>query len=125
MPHVCIIDDDDAVRDSLRALLEAEGHDVSDYSSGEAFLESANSRSAECLIVDINMPGMSGLSLLQLLRQRGDSRPAIVITAEPSPEVSARAGALGASFFEKPYQEDDFLDTLHRLLNGRDAHPEE
>jgi FixJ family two-component response regulator len=119
MPKVCIIDDDDAVRDSLRALLEAEGHAVSDYASGEAFLASPSNGAADCLVVDVNMPGMSGLSLLQLLRERGDNRPTIVITAEPSRELSARAAALDAPFFEKPYREDDFLDTLQDLLNGR------
>ena len=124
MPNVCIIDDDDAVRDSLRALLEAEGHVVSDYSSGEAFLASSGDHSAECLIVDVNMPGMSGLFLLQLLRERGDNRPAMVITAQPSREISARAVALGAPFFEKPYREDDFLKTLQGLLEARVKRPD-
>ena len=124
MPHVCIVDDDDAIRDSLRALLESEGHAVSDYSSGEAFLASPSSGAADCLVVDVNMPGMSGLSLLQLLRDRGDDRPAIVITAESSRELRTRAAALEAPFFEKPYREDNFLDTLQNLLNGRSGHPD-
>jgi FixJ family two-component response regulator len=124
MPHVCIVDDDDAFRDSLRALLEVEGHAVSDYSSGEAFLASPSSGGADCLVVDVNMPGMSGFSLLQLLRERGDERPAIIITAQPSQELRTRAAALDAAFFEKPYRDDNLVDTLQNLLNGRRGHPD-
>jgi FixJ family two-component response regulator len=123
MPHVCIIDDDEAVRDSTRELLEAEGVQVSDFTSCEDFLGSSAAPAADCLVLDVNLPGMSGLALLQLLRERGDRRPVMMVTGQPNNQVTARTADLGGVFFKKPFKEAEFIGTLRRLLESPGTRP--
>src|ERR1051326_6684652 len=95
--QIHIVDDDDAVRDSMRALLESLGFDVHDYSSAVDFLNRGGERSQGCLLLDLHMPVMSGIDLLEHMRSEGVSLPTIVITGrgDPLPGARARGGGAG------------------------------
>lgn len=93
-PLLYIVDDDDVVRDSLRALLEIRGYAVRDFESGDRFFAEAPALSRCCMIVDIHMPGMTGLDLVGALRARGESVPVILITGRRDSQIDAQAAAL-------------------------------
>jgi FixJ family two-component response regulator len=107
---VAIVDDDAAVRDSLRFLLEVIGHPAKTFASAAEFLKAEMQR-LTCLILDHHMPGMTGLELAERLRNDGAGIPILLITGSPSPAIVARAAELGiVRVLEKPATEDDLLD---------------
>lgn len=107
---VAVVDDDMGVRDSLRFLLETAGFRVLTYNSADQFLNAAGCGCAGCLILDHNMPLVSGLELLAELRSRGIMLPVVLITAAASAELRGRAAALGAGLvLTKPLTGDDLL----------------
>lgn len=119
---IFIIDDDEAVRDSLRLLLECDGFEATGFTSAVAFLETARPSGADCLIVDLHMPGMDGIALLEELRRRGVNLPALVITGRPSEAVRRRARAAGAlALLEKPYNSTRLLALVHRAQRGSET----
>jgi two-component system response regulator FixJ len=120
---VFVIDDDPGVRESLRALLEAAGYGVKDFSSAEAFLAQSGSLPG-CLITDVRMPEMDGIALQEELIRRGAAIPIIVITGHGDVPLAVRAMKAGAiDFIEKPFAEDVLLDSVHRAVTtGRRAH---
>jgi FixJ family two-component response regulator len=85
-----LVDDDDAVRESLRMLLEVHGLNVRAFPSANALLEDPQGENADCFLLDLHMPGLSGLELLELLRKRGNFTPAILLTGCYDPLLSAR-----------------------------------
>src|SRR3954469_12818226 len=96
-PSVFIVDDDAWVRDSLTVMLDVEGYRTHAYASGEEFLASYRPASAGCLLLDVKMPGMSGLELQAALREDGIHVPIIVIPAHgdvPTARAALVAGAL-------------------------------
>jgi FixJ family two-component response regulator len=100
---VYIVDDDESVRDSARALLESYDLTVEDYGSAEAFLGRFDADSRGCVLLDVNMPEMSGLELLEFLRGRQIAIPVIIVTAQKDTALQERARRAGAfAFFEKP-----------------------
>jgi len=106
---VAIVDDDDAVLDSLKFLLEMAGRTVCTYASAGAFLEDRGTSPA-CLILDHHMPRMTGLQLAARLRALGMDVPVLLITASPSTAITARAAELGIErVLEKPPHEDELL----------------
>ncbi len=105
---VDIIDDDDAVRDSTRALLESYGYEVRDHASAEQFLEHANLK-PDCLLVDQHMPGMTGLDLLEHLRAKGDQTPALMMTGRSDPSLEPRAARIGVTLLHKPVPEEQLV----------------
>jgi len=105
---VDIIDDDDAVRDSTRALLESYGYEVRDYPSAEDFLLVAEPKS-DCLLVDQHMPGMTGLDLLEHLRANGNKTPALMMTGRSDPSLEPRAARIGVKLLHKPVPEDQLV----------------
>lgn len=116
---IFIIDDDAAVRDSLRLLLECDGLEAIGFASAAAFLETARPTSADFLIVDLHMPGMDGIALLEELRRRGVNLPALVITGRPGETSRRRAEAAGAlALLEKPYPSERLLALVHRAQRG-------
>lgn len=113
-----VIDDDEAVRESLDALLFAFGFDAETYSSAEDFLARASTNPG-CLILDINMPGMSGLDLLEQLVEKGCQTPAIILTANPDERLRQRARELGAvAYLTKPVTEQDLLGAIEGAKGG-------
>src|SRR5471032_2988440 len=96
-PYICVLEDDAAVRDSLRLMLERNGYSVRTFDSPNEFLLTKEIDSYNCLVVDFQLPGMSGLELLELLRLRAYSKPAIVIAAGADPRLADRMRNAGVS----------------------------
>jgi len=113
---VAIVDDDHAVLDSLRFLLEVLGYRVATHASADAFLTDRGTPNVDgpsCLIIDQHMPRMTGLELAQALRDDGDGIPILLITGSPSPAIVQRAAQLGiVNVLEKPPEEKDLLNFL-------------
>jgi two-component system response regulator FixJ len=103
-----IVDDDQAVRDSLRFLLEVVGYPVETFASVAEFL-SAERHDLACLILDHHMPQMTGLQLAEKLHADGSSIPILLITGSPSPAIVERANQLDIGALEKPPDEDGLL----------------
>ena len=117
---IFIIDDDEATRDSLRLLLECAGLEARGFPSPGGFLDGWRSGEEDCMVLDIHMPGMNGLDLLERLRQRGDEVPVIVVTGRPSPASTARARAAGAfAVLEKPFEAGEILALVRRAMKAR------
>lgn len=109
--RIGVVDDDDAVRESLRFLLETAGYCVITYDSASDFLRDATPRRLSCLLVDQHMPDVTGLQLVGRLREEGTSLPIALITGSPTPDLLRRAEELGvATVLEKPLMEDVLLD---------------
>ena len=114
---VHIVDDDEAVRDSLQALLEARKYAAKTYASAEAFLAAHPGVPAGCAIIDIRMPGMDGIALLNRLRERGHALPVIVVTGHGDIPLAVQAMKAGAvDFVEKPYANQTIIDAVQRAL---------
>ena len=114
---VYVIDDDESVRDSMRALLESFAIEVSDYPSAGDFLARVSAPTNGCMLLDLHMPGMSGLELLELMRQRGWDLPVIVITGRSDDLLKERASRAGVvAFLDKPVDESTLMNALNRAF---------
>lgn len=114
---VYIVDDDKAVRDSLRWLIESIKLNVETFSSAQEFLENYRNNTISCLLLDIRMPGLSGLELQQELKQRGIHLPVIFITGHGDVPMAVRAMKAGAyDFIEKPFNDQELLDRIQQAL---------
>ncbi|HLU03392.1 MAG TPA: response regulator transcription factor [Advenella sp.] len=114
---VYIVDDDEAVRDSLRWLLEANGYQVVAFDSAEKFLESYNPNVISVLIADVRMPGMSGLELQETLVARKATIPVVFITGHGDVPMAVSTMKKGAvDFLEKPFNEADLREIIARML---------
>lgn len=107
-PKIAVVDDDQAVCDSLQFLLQVMGHSVETFQSANAFL-TADRREVCGLILDQHMPQMTGLQLAEKLRADHVTLPILLITGSPSPDIAARAGVLGIRVLDKPPSEADLL----------------
>ena len=119
---IAVIDDDEAMQDSLRDLMEAAGLVARCFGSAEEFLESDLHTRAACLIVDIRMPKMSGLQLQASLKEEECNIPIIFITAYPEAKVrtlALQAGALG--FLRKPFNEKDMITCLGKAFKDHQS----
>ena len=116
-PMVHVVDDDEAVRRSLASLLEEVGVPVATYASAEAFLRTLRDDSRGCILLDVRMPGMSGLQLQQDLRERGVAMPTIILTGHADVPMAVSAMSAGAAgFVEKPFHPQELLDRIHDCL---------
>ncbi|MBV8337931.1 MAG: response regulator [Alphaproteobacteria bacterium] len=116
---ISIVNDDAAVRDSLRVLLECEGYQTREFASAREFLAADGAGDGDCLILDIQMPGISGIELLETMRRRGDMRPVIVISGLTDVLMRKPAHAAGAlAVVDKPYDVEQILQLL-RAVAGR------
>ena len=114
---IYIVDDDEAVRDSLRWLLEANGYRVKCYSGGEAFLETYDPEQVGVLIADVRMPGMSGLELQEALIERKAPLPIVFITGHGDVPMAVSTMKKGAvDFLEKPFNETDLRNIVAKML---------
>ena len=120
-PHatVFVVDDEQVVRDSLRWLIESVGLSVQTFASADEFLDSYNSSMAGCVILDVRMPGISGLELQEALRNRDDMIPIIVVTGYADVPMAVRAMKSGATeFLQKPYSDQRMLDLVQRAIDN-------
>lgn len=117
--RIYIVDDDQAVRQSLRALLELYDYRVEEFASGESFLTSYADDGTGCLVLDVHMPGLTGLDVLQQLRTvRRSKLPVILMTGRGGRELRDQANALGASsYMEKPVDIDRLLAVVTGLTD--------
>jgi len=123
---VYIVDDDEAVRDSLAALLQSKAYRVWSFGTAAEFLAAASSLTVGCLIVDIRMPNMDGLELQQQLIARSLDFPLIVITGHGDVPLAVRAMKAGAvDFIEKPFASEAILSSLQAALSRLTASEEE
>ncbi len=113
---IALVDDDDAVRDSLRFLLEIVGYPIEEYGSAAEFLARCDMDGIGGLILDHHMPAMTGLELAAQLRATGQQFPILLITGSPSPAMVARAAQLGIDrVLEKPPSESELLTFVEGL----------
>lgn len=116
-PVVHVIDDDEALRDSIRMFLVGEGLDVRTYESADRFLDTFDPAEAGCVVTDVRMPGMSGLDLMAEIASRGLALPVIMLTGHADVSLAVRAMKNGAiDLLEKPFQGDDLIDAVRRAL---------
>jgi two-component system, LuxR family, response regulator FixJ len=115
---IAVIDDDDAVRDSTRALLECNDYAVREHASAEDFLGQVRD-DVDCVLVDHNMPGMTGLELLERLRAEGDQIPALMMTGRADPTMEPRAKLVGAKLLHKPICEDHLVHSIETVRRNR------
>jgi Response regulator len=113
---ILIVDDDEAVRESLRSLMKSEGFAVRAFSNGHDLLNEASLPAIGCLVVDYHMPAMNGLELVSALRGRGVSIPAILITSNPTKYVRDRAAAIAVLVVEKPRLGSYLLDCVREAV---------
>lgn len=118
---VYVVDDDDAVRSALKLLVKSVGLAVEGFSSAPEFLARFDAHRSSCLVLDVRMPGMSGLDLQQELNQRGAIIPVIFITGHGDVPMAVDAMQHGAfDFLQKPFRDQDLIDRIQRAL-ARDA----
>src|SRR5262249_31428787 len=116
-PVVHVIDDDATLRESFKALLELHDMKVHSYGSADEFLSNAAPLPIDCLIIDIDMPGISGVDLLEQLRTDGVITPAMFVTGRPITEdVRSAAQRLSAMAFEKPMLPQELISAIREAL---------
>lgn len=119
---VYVVDDDEAVRDSLKVLLDSVGLAAQVFSSPQAFLEQFTQKTAGCLVLDIRMPGMSGLELQQRLNELHSILPIIFITGHGDVPMAVDAMQQGAvDFVQKPFRDQELLDRINSALEKNAA----
>ena len=119
---VHVIDDDEAIRQSLAFLLQAAKLEVKTYSSAMAFLDALPDAAAGCVITDVRMPGMSGVDLLRRLKELKIGVPVIVITGHGDVALAVEAMKAGAvDFLEKPFDDDVLLASVQSALKRQDG----
>jgi two-component system, LuxR family, response regulator FixJ len=118
---VHVIDDDEAMRQSLAFLLGTAGMEVETYESAEAFLAVAPTIKAGCVVTDVRMPGLSGVELLRQLRDRKFAIPVIIITGHGDVPLAVEAMKIGAAdFLEKPFDDEILLASVRSALDRLD-----
>jgi two-component system response regulator FixJ len=123
---VFVVDDNAAVRQGLRFMLRAAGYSVEAFPSARSFLEEYDPRPGGCLLLDVQMPQMSGLELQQRINVRGWRIPVIFITGHGTVQLAIAAVKAGAfDFIEKPLREEALLESIERALHWNDRAYEE
>ena len=116
---VHVVDDDEAMRDSMAFLLRAENFQVQTYADATAFLNALPQIKGGCVVTDVRMPGMSGIELLQRLRELKVSVPIIVVSGHGDVPLAVEAMKTGAlDFIEKPFDDDVFLRAVRTALSA-------
>ena len=116
-PTIYVVDDDPSVRDSTELLLKSVGFNVKIFGSAQDFLKANLQEDLGCLVLDVRMPGMSGLDLQEKLVSAKTPLPVIFITGHGTVPMSVRAMKAGAvDFLQKPFEEQDLLDAINRAV---------
>jgi len=123
---VFVIDDDQAVRDSLGLLLKSMGQKARLYESAQAFLDGYDAGMCGCIVLDIRMPGMSGMELQQKLKSMGCTIPIIFVTGHGDVPMAVEAMHHGAfDFIQKPFRDQELLDRINHALTWDQEHRSE
>jgi FixJ family two-component response regulator len=118
-PVVAIVDDDESIQRALTRLLYAAGWQVVTFTSAEAFLQTGLQASPDCLVLDVWLPGMTGVELLEHLAATGSTRPAVIITARDDLQMRMRAMQAGAvAYLLKPLEGQELLQALQEARTG-------
>jgi FixJ family two-component response regulator len=114
---VFVVDDDPSMRRSLESLLRSIGHDVRLFSSAQEFMQAERPEAPGCLVLDVRLPGMSGLTFQQELAKAGIALPVIFITGHGDVPMTVRAMKAGAAeFLTKPFDDQVLLDAIHAAI---------
>ncbi len=117
--RVAVVDDDYSVCRALRRLLRLADFDAEAYGSGHEFLEALNARMPDCIVLDLQMPEMSGLELQQQLKSEGIALPVVIVTGRDEPGMQARCLAAGASaYLRKPIDGKALVAAISRAISG-------
>jgi two-component system response regulator FixJ len=115
-PTILIVEDDKAVRHSLRMVLETYGYEVEEFASGEELFDQGQLERSGCVILDVNLPGASGLETLEKMRAMNFALPAIVVSGRGGRNLHERAKGLNAiAFFDKPVDIDALLAAISSI----------
>jgi len=119
-PIIYIVDDDESVRRAMKRLFSSIGIDAQTFASGREFLDADYRDQNACLIVDVKMPGMSGLELQKKLVAKGTKIPVVFITAFDTEEIRSEAKKTGAAgYFRKPVDDQALLDSIKWALSNQ------
>ena len=120
-PIISIVDDDISIRKSLDRLIRSAGMQVRVFATAEDFLNSPQPRKADCLILDVQLPGMSGIELLRHLSLHNHNVPVIFITAHKSDEhaMTEAVSDWTVAYLIKPFSGDELLDAVNAALNWK------
>lgn len=122
-PLVCVIDDDEAIRESLCLLLYSAGHQTQAFASGDAFLEDPPTNEVSCVLLDIRMPGIDGMELFDILRKQSVAYPVIFITGHGDIPLAVAAIQKGAfDFLTKPFEEGELLEKVAAAIESYQHH---
>lgn len=114
---VHVVEDDDAVRDSLQMMLESIGYRVQAFASADSFLDAYSQDMAGCIVLDIRMPGMNGMELHRKLNEINSILPIIFVTGHGDVPMAVEAMQQGAlDFVQKPYREQELLDKISQAM---------
>jgi len=117
-PVIAVVDDDLSVREALENLISSVGYEVKLFASAEAFLDSDARANTDCAVLDLRLPGISGIELQRKLATNGQSIPSIIITAQGDDQARAEAAAAGAvAFINKPFKEETLLAAIDSAVN--------
>jgi two-component system response regulator FixJ len=114
---VIVVDDDAAVRNSLKFSLEIEGFSVRAYSDGAELLQAGELLPCACFVIDQKLPGMTGLDVIAKLRDRAIRVPAILITSQPDAALARRAGKAGVPIVEKPLLGNALVESIRAVVD--------
>jgi len=117
---ISIVDDDESVREATKSLVRSLGYTAATFGSAEEFLGSMEMMATDCLITDVQMPGLSGVELQDRLIADGHRMPTIFVSAFPDERVQRRVLASGAiGYLHKPYEEDRLIECIDTVLKSR------
>jgi DNA-binding response OmpR family regulator len=117
MPHVLLIEDDALVRKLLEKRLQLAGWEVTALRDGSQLLDRMAERPADLVLIDLGLPGVDGLSLVEQLRVHGTTAPILVLTAYELPHLHATVRGVGANdLVQKPYDQEELLEKMRRMM---------
>lgn len=117
--HIAVIDDDDSFRAATELLVRSLGFGVAGYESAHSFLDRRPDRNADCIISDINMPGMTGIELKQRLNEEGNEVPVIFVSAQTDPTLPHRVRECGGlALLQKPFHGQNLIDAINHAIGN-------
>jgi two-component system response regulator FixJ len=120
--HVYVIDDDEAMRDSLNFLLDSSGFGVTLFEGAQAFLDALPGLAFGCVLSDVRMPGIDGIELLKRLKAQGNSFPILIMTGHGDVPLAVEAMKLGAlDFLEKPFEDDRLIAMIEAAIRQAES----